>query len=312
MKKLSVEFIVVNKGFQPLIGAKAAQQMKLLTIHQDNFVPASLPIVQKSTVTQVTTRADLIQNYPKVIKQPVGTPPGTVHLEVTPEVLSIITPSRPIPTALRDPFKKELDKSLQEKIIAPVEQPTPWVSSVVVTTKKSGALRICIDPRPLNKALKRETYQIPVLDEILPVLAQEKVFSTVDLRSGFWHCVLDEQSSLLTALSTTYGRYQWRRLPFGLSVFPEIFQKRLNQAIEGLDGVLDIADDILIYGIGETEKMANSDYDRKLVALLERCRDHGVVLNQEKLKLRLKRVKFMGLHGKISSIQVWPSSSRVQ
>ena len=60
-----------------------------------------------------------------------------------------------IPTALKDPFKKELDKLVQGKIIAPVEQPTHWVSSVVVTTIKSGALRICIDPRPLNKVLTK-------------------------------------------------------------------------------------------------------------------------------------------------------------
>ena len=135
---------------------------------------------------------------------------------------------------------------------------------------------------------------MPVLDELLPELAQAKVFSTVDLRSGFWHCVLDEQSSLLTTFSTPHGRYRWLRLPFGLSVSPEIFQKRLNQAIEGLDGVLNIADDILIFGVGDTEETAKADHDAKLQALLERCRDQGVVLNQEKLKLRVKRVKFMG------------------
>ena len=75
---------------------------------------------------------------------------------------------------------------------------------------------------------------------------------------------------------------------------PEIFQKRLTQAIEGLDGVLNIADDILIFGVGDTEETANADHDAKLQALLERCRDHGVMLNQEKLKLQVKRVKFMG------------------
>ena len=164
----------------------------------------------------------------------------------------------------------------------------------MVTTKKSGALRVCLDPRLLNKALKRETYQMPVLDEILPELAQAKVFSTVDLWSGFCHCVLDDQSSLLTTFSTPYGRYRWLRLPFGLSVWPEIFHKRLNQAIEGLHGVLNIADDTLIYGVGETKAIASADNDRKLRALLERCQNRGIVLNQDKLKLRVKQVKFMG------------------
>ena len=106
--------------------------------------------------------------------------------------------------------------------------------------------------------------------------------------------MLDDQSSLLTTFFTPYSRYCWLRLPFGLSVSPEIFQKRLNQAIEGLEGVLNIADDILIYGVGETEAIAIADHDRKLRALLERCQNRGMVLNQDKLKLRVKRVKFMG------------------
>ena len=260
---------------------------------KEKFVRATPPSKQQSSVKQVTL-VELVQAFPEVFERSVGTLPGTVHLEVEPDATPVVVPSRRIPTALKESFKKELERLVRDKIIAPVEQPTPWVSSLVVTTKTSGALRISIDPRPLNKALKRETYQMPVLDELLPELAQAKVFSTVDLRSGFWHCVLDEQSSLLTTFSTPHGRYRWLRLPFGLSVSPEIFQKRLNQAIEGLDGVLNIADDILIYGVGDTEETANADHDAKLQALLERCRDHGVVLNQEKLKLRVKQVKFMG------------------
>ena len=175
-----------------------------------------------------------------------------------------------------------------------MDQPTPWVSSVVVTTKKSGALGVCVDPRPLNKALKRETYPMPILDEILLDLSQAKVFTTVDLHSGFWHCVLDEESSMLSTFNTPYGRYRWLRLPFGLSISPEIFQKRVIQTLEGLDGVLNITDDILIYGIGNSPEQANADHDRKLEALLQHCRERGIALNQDKLKLRLKRVKFMG------------------
>ena len=149
------------------------------------------------------------RRHAEVFQRPVGTFPGTVHLEVEPDVQPVIIPSRRIPTALKEPFKEELKKLVAEEIIKPVEQPTPWVSSLVVTTKKSDALRICVDPRPLNKALKRETYQMAVLDELLPELTQAKVFSMVNLRSGFWHCVLDEQSSILTTFSIPYGKCRW-------------------------------------------------------------------------------------------------------
>ena len=164
----------------------------------------------------------------------------------------------------------------------------------MVTIVKSGALRVCVDPRPLNKALKRETYPMPVSDEILPDLSQAKVFTPVDLRPGFWHCDLDDESSMLTTFNTPYSRYCWLRLPFGLSVFPEIFQKRVFQTLVGFEGVLNIADDILIYGVGDFPEQANADHDRKLEALLQRCRERGIALNRDKLKLRLKSVKFMG------------------
>ena len=129
--------------------------------------------------------------------------------------------------ALKEQFKEELDRLETLGVIARVDKPTPWVSSVVVATKKSGALRVSIDPKPLNAALKRERYHLPVLDDLLPELAEAKVFSTVDLRAGYWHCILDEESSFLTTFATPYGRYRWRRLPFGLSVSMEIFQKRV-------------------------------------------------------------------------------------
>ena len=205
-----------------------------------------------------------------------------------------IAPTRRIPTALKDKFKQELDRLEELGVIAKVEKPTPWVSNVVVATKKSGDLRICIDPKPLNAALKRERYQLPILDDILPELSKAKVFSTVDFRSGFWHCVLDEESSLLTTFSTPHGRYRWCRLPFGLAVSSEIFQKRVDQVLDRLDGVLDITDDVLIFGVGATETEANEDHDRKLLNLLERCTEQGVALNKDKVKLRLKEVTYMG------------------
>ena len=195
-------------------------------------------------------------------------------------------------------------------MLAQVEEPTPWVSSLAIATKKSGALGICIDPKHLNAVLKRETYQLPILDDMLPELAQAKVFSTVDLKAGYWHCVLDKESSLLTTFSTPYRRYWWLRLPFGLSVSFEIFQKRVNQALEGLEGILDITDDILIYGVGKDLKEATEDHDRHLKALLQRCRERGMALNKDKLKLRRQEVAFMGHLFTNNGLKIDPDKAR--
>ena len=90
----------------------------------------------------------------------------------------------------------------------------------------------------------------------------------------------------------------------------EIFQKRVNQILEGLEGVLDITDDIVIYGVGKTEEEANLDHDRKLLKFLERCCCMSMALNPEKLKLRRKKVTFMGHELTNEGIKVDPQKAK--
>ena len=293
-KKFSVEFLVVDEQLTPLIGAKAAQQMGLITVNMHNFKITKPPERPRAEVKSVQTTEEIIAHYPEIFQRELGTLPGTVHLEVEQGATPVVAPPHRVPTSLKSKLKQELDRLQQLEVIAPIDEPTPWVSSLAVVVKKSGALRICIDPRPLNTSLKRERYQLPVLEDILPELSKARVFTTVDLKSGYWHCVLAPESSVLTTFATPYGRYRWRRLPFGLSASSEIFQKHLNQALENLPGVLCIADDILIYGSGDADEEATADHDRNLQNLLQRCLDRGIVLSPEKMKLRRKEVPFMG------------------
>lgn len=115
----------------------------------------------------------------------------------------------------------------------------------------------------------------------MPELARAKIFSTVDLTTGYWHCLLDDESSLLSTLATPFGRYRWKRRPFGLSASSEIFQKWVNQALQGLEGILNFID-ILVHGVGDTEDEACRDHYGKLEALLLRCREHGISLYKNK------------------------------
>ena len=168
-------------------------------------------------------------------------------------------------------------------------------SSVVVETKKDGSLRVCIDPRPLNKALKRCHYPMPVADDILPDIARAKVFSVLDLKSGFWHVRLDEYSSMLTTMGTPgFGRFHWKRLPFGIAPAPEVFQQRLDEPLMGLDGVKVIVDDILVYGEGDSVEEAEADHDQHLHAILQRANEKGLNFNPMKFKHRVSTVYFVG------------------
>ena len=108
---------------------------------------------------------------------------------------------------------------------------------------------------------------MPTLSEQFYKLCHAKCFSLLDVREGFLHVPLDEESSLMTTMHTSYGRYRWLRLSFGISSAPEEFQKPLMSALEGLDGVLCIADEILVFGEGTLYHEAEKDHDRRLVAL---------------------------------------------
>ena len=148
-----------------------------------------------------------------------------MHLQVDETAQPVVTQPRRTHTALRDKYKGELNWLENLRVLSKVDEPTSWVSRVVVTTKRSGHQRVCIDSHHLNRALRRETYQLPILDDLLPELSHAKVFLTVDLTAGYWHCMLDEESRLLTTFSTPFGRYKWNRLPFGFVSFKRNISK---------------------------------------------------------------------------------------
>ena len=152
----------------------------------------------------------------------------------------------------------------------------------------------CLDPIPLNKARLRPNLQFTTSDEILPELGKAKVFSTVDARKGLWHVELDDHSSKLTTFWTPFGRYRWLRHPFGIAPVPEIFQMKILEVIDGLPNVECIADDLLIYGTGETLEEALANHNSCLKMLFQRLEQRNVKLNKDKLNLCQSSVKFYG------------------
>ncbi|XP_011674436.2 uncharacterized protein K02A2.6-like [Strongylocentrotus purpuratus] len=277
-KKYVVDYVVVKENLTPLLSKKAAEKMNLITINYDNFEQI-----------YVATSKDLAE-YPDVFSSSkIGTLPGDpVHLYLDDNVKPSIRPARTIPESLKDTVKAELDELERKGVIDVITDPTDWVSQLSVATRKSGKVRLCLDPRPLNVALKREHFPLPVLDDILPSLTDASTFSVCDLRNGYLHCPLDEESSLLTTFATPWGRYKWKRLPFGLKASSEIFQRRLHQALDGLDGVRCVADDIIIWGSSERE------HDDRLESLLKRCQELGIVLNAEKCQFKVTELTFLG------------------
>ena len=165
---------------------------------------------------------------------------------------------------------------------------------MVVVLKKNGDLRICLDPKDLNKSIQREHYPLPTIEDVATRLYGAKLFTILDVRNGFWHVVLDESSSFLTTFHTPFGGYRWKRMPFGICSAPEAFQHRMQELIEGLHGIEVIADDFTVVSFGDTFAEASRDHDKNLEAFLHRCEDRGIILNLDKVQLRKQEVPFIG------------------
>ena len=131
-------------------------------------------------------------------------------------------------------------------VISRVQQPTPWYAGMVIVNKKNGGVRICVDLKPLNRCVLREYHPLPKVDEVLAQLTGATTFTKLDANSGFWQVSLSENSRLLTTFITTFGRYCYNKLPFGISSAPEHFQRRIHSLLQGLEGILCVMDNILI------------------------------------------------------------------
>ena len=109
------------------------------------------------------------------------------------------------------------------------------------------------------------------IEEVALPLYGAKVFTSLDVSNGFWHVVLDDKSSFCTTFSTPFGRYRWKRMPFGIRSAPEVFQRKMHELIEGLRGVEVIADDFVVVGYGESWQSGIKDHDRNLLSFLQIC-----------------------------------------
>ena len=190
---------------------------------------------------------------------------------------------------LKDEVKAELDNMEELGVIERVTEPTDWVSSIVYSRKPSGKLRICLDPKDLNKAIKRPHYYTPTLEEITHKLAGSVMYSKLDARHGYWSVQLDEESRLLTTFNSPFGRYCYKRMPFGLNLSQDVFQERMDGILENCPGTISIADDIGVFGSSERE------HDENLHNLMLVAQTHGLVFNVGKCEIKRSNMKFFGL-----------------
>ena len=251
--------------------------------------PAIKALKLLSHVQSVDNSTSIVSQYPSLF-----TGLGTfsheykINLKPNAQPRALSTP-RNIPLALRPKVQAELQHMESLGVISCVKEPTPLCAAMVVVPKASGAVRICVDMKPLNENVLREIHPMPKVDTTLAQLTGATMFSKLDANSGLWQIPLATESRLLTTFITPYGRFCFNKLPFGITSAPEVSQCQMNEVLSDLPGVLCHIDDILIFGNTPDE------HDSRLQAALERIKAAGITLNGEKCKFSQPRITFLAM-----------------
>ena len=144
-------------------------------------------------------------------------------IKIDPDVKPVSQRLRRIPFSQLDKVDAEIDKLLNDDVIEETPEPSPWVSNLVIVPKPSGDLRVCCDYRDLNKAIIRERFILPKVEDTLHALQGSKYLAKIDAKNGFLQLNLSEECRYLTTFITNKGCFQFKRVPFGLSDISETF-----------------------------------------------------------------------------------------
>lgn len=288
-KLINEEIYVLHGAKRPLLGRPAINAFRLVStlnvVHSD--VPTTL------------------QQHPKLFNG-LGKIPGEYVIDLKPDAqpFAVATPRR-VAIPLLPTVKQELQRMEDLGVISKVDKPTDWCAPMVVVPKPKAVpnpeetscvvpgevprpVRICVDLTKLNESVRRPRYTLPSIEQTLGQLAGARFFSKLDANSWFWQIPLSQCSAELTTFITPFGRYCFNRLPFGITSAPEYFQRKMQEILEGLEGIQCVMDDILITGTSQ------EIHDRRLQAVLQRLESRGITLNPKKCEFSKPSMSYIG------------------
>ena len=212
--------------------------------------------------------------------------------------------------------ERQVRKLLKQGLIEPAN--SAWSSPVVLVKRKDGSWRFCVDYRKLNAITLQDAYPIPRIDESLDALSGSKLFSTLDLTSGYWQVPLDPDAQDKSAFATRTGLWKWKVLPFGLTSAPATFQRLMEQVLQGLHWktLLLYLDDIIVVAPDFQTHL------QRLEEVLGRLQKAGLKLKPGKCELLQHMVRYLG-HivseegvatdpAKVEAMKDWPPPKEVK
>lgn len=197
-------------------------------------------------------------------------------------------PYRRIPIPIVEKIEQKIKELLDSDIIEEVREPSQWVSPVVPIQKDNGDLRLCVDMRRANAAIMRENHPLPTMEHLLPRIRKAKYFTKLDIKNAYHQVELHPDSRHVTTFITSKGLYRYKRLMFGISSAPELFQKIMERMLIQCEGSINFIDDILVFGSSEKE------HDARLKVVLGVLKENNVLLNEAKCIYKVQQVNFLG------------------
>lgn len=197
--------------------------------------------------------------------------------------------ARRLAPAKRDVVNAQLNEWLRDNIVQP--SLSEYTSPVVMVKKKDGSMRLCVDYRKINTVIVKDRYPMPLVEDQLDALQGARVYSTLDLRNGFFHVPISEESRKYTSFIVPDGQYEFLRVPFGLCNSPAVFVRYINAVFGELirkQIVLVYIDDLII---------PSNDVEtglQKLEMVLSVAKDYGLNINWKKCSLLKTEVEFLG------------------
>ncbi|GFW40241.1 retrovirus-related Pol polyprotein from transposon opus [Trichonephila clavipes] len=196
---------------------------------------------------------------------------------------------RPLAFAERQEVNKQIEECLNEGIIRPSS--SEYASPIVMVKKKDGSSRMCIDYRKLNQKLVKDKFPLPIIEDVLDTLQEAKVYSTLDLRNGFFHVDVDEDCRKYTSFIVPDGQFEFNKVPFGLSTSPGVFQRYVSSIFRDLTRkgiVISYLDDLVIPAKNEQEDL------EKLKIIFEVAKKYGLEIKFKKCQFLKKKIEFLG------------------
>lgn len=235
-----------------------------------------------------TSVSEIIDKYKDVFVDEVGNVKGITAKLTLRENKPKYVKARPVPFSLRTKVEKELDRLEVEGTLTKVQH-SDWATPIVPVLKKNGSIRICGDFKvTLNPLLNVDQYPLPKIDYIFANLNGGTHFSKIDLKQAYLQLPVDESCKELLTISTHKGLHRYNRMAFGIASAPAIWQRTIEQVLQGVPGTQCMLDDMVIIGKNNEEHLRNLDM------VLKRLSQYGLRANLEKCEFFKESITFCG------------------